>query len=354
MIKKFSIRNFRCFKEIVTEPWERVNLIAGRNNVGKTALLEAIWMHEGAHNAQLAVRVEKFRGVTSFDTKDFFDELFTEFRSEEAILLQAEYQDGKSLALKIVQAESKQSRPIDTERTDLRSTAGVSPSLVFEASDNSTRICKSEFSLSIDSRGKPGFFFSGGRGSLRPSAIFVSTGLSKEDKNRVNAEKFSKQVEAKRKGEIVDSLRLIDDRLKGLELVKRGLVDVISGDVGYDKLLPLSLMGEGMERYLTFVLSIQSAENGIVLIDEIENGFHHSIYPKIWANLAKLARKYNVQIITTTHSYECVEAAHRSFKEDKEYDFILHRLDRVGEKIEDVTYDRETLEAALGSDLEIR
>jgi AAA15 family ATPase/GTPase len=119
-------------------------------------------------------------------------------------------------------------------------------------------------------------------------------------------------------------------------------------------MVPLSLMGEGMERYLSFVLAMLQAENGTVLIDEIENGFHHTILDKVWSNLAKLARKYNVQLIATTHSHECIKAAHESFKQDKEYDFILHRLDRAGERIEDVTYDKETLEAAFKSDMEIR
>ena len=96
------------------------------------------------------------------------------------------------------------------------------------------------------------------------------------------------------------------------------------------------------------------AENGTVLIDEIENGFYHTIHAKIWKNLAMLARKYNVQIIATTHSYECIEAAHKSFTSDEKYDFILHRLDRAGERIEDVTYDKETLEAAIKSNMEIR
>ena len=47
MYKSFNIKNFRCFNDLEFKPLERVNLIAGKNNVGKTALLEAIWMHHG-------------------------------------------------------------------------------------------------------------------------------------------------------------------------------------------------------------------------------------------------------------------------------------------------------------------
>lgn len=357
MIKKFSIRNFKCFREITIKSWERINLVAGKNNVGKTALLEAIWLHEGAHNAQLAFAVQKFRGINAFDSKNFLKELFAEFRTGPGITLEAEYQDGKSLGLRILQEEAGEPVPIDTETVESGSTRSVSPKLIFEATEGGNVLCKSEFFLGVDAgdpQGKLIPFFLGGHQSLRPTAVFVSSGLSKEERNKVNGTRFSEQVEKKRKGEILDSLRLICPELKKIDLSKRGNEFYVGGDIGYDRMLPLSLMGEGVERYLTFVLSILFGENGIVLIDEIENGFHYSIYNKIWRNLARLARKYNVQIIATTHSHECVEAAHKSFKEDEKYDFLLHRLDRVGDSLDDVTYDQETLEVALNTDLEVR
>lgn len=357
MIKKFSIRNFKCFRQITIKSWERINLIAGDNNVGKTALLEALWLHEGAHNAQLAFNVQRFRGIDAFDSKSFLKELFTEFKTGPGIILEAEYQDGKSLSLRILQEEAGEPVPINTETIESGSTRSVSPKLIFEATEGGNVLCKSEFFMGVDASDPQGnlrFFFLGGHRSLRPSSVFVSSGPGKKERNKINVKKFSEQVEKKRKGEILDSLRLICPKLKEIDLSKRGNELYVCGDIGYDRMLPLSLMGEGIERYLTFVLSILFAENGIVLIDEIENGFHYSIYKKIWRNLAYLARKYNVQIIATTHSHECVEAAHKSFREDEKYDFLLHRLDRVGDSLDDVTYDQETLEVALNTDLEVR
>lgn len=353
MIKKFSIRNFKCFEGIITKPWERVNLITGKNNIGKTALLEAIWLHEGAHNAALAFAVEQFRGITSFNNKEFLNDLFAGFKSENEILLEAEYQSDKILTLRITQEESEQPMPI-IERSEVQGTTSISPRIVFEGKNNGNSLCKSEFFLGLDPQNRPFPFSSGSKQSIRPTAVFISTGAGKGDKNKINAGNFSIQVNMKRKNDIVESLKLIDGRLQDLQLSTRGPENFVCGDIGYNRFLPLSLMGEGMERYLSFVLSILMAENGTVLIDEIENGFHHAILDKIWSNLAKLARKYNVQIIATTHSHECIRAAHESFKQDAEYDFILHRLDRVGERIEDVTYDKEVLEAALKSDMEIR
>ena len=53
MYRSFSIKNFRCFDELTVEGMGRINLIAGKNNVGKTALLEALWVHSGGHGSVL-------------------------------------------------------------------------------------------------------------------------------------------------------------------------------------------------------------------------------------------------------------------------------------------------------------
>ena len=45
MIKDIEISNFRCFEHTKIEGFERVNLIGGKNNSGKTALLETIFLY---------------------------------------------------------------------------------------------------------------------------------------------------------------------------------------------------------------------------------------------------------------------------------------------------------------------
>jgi AAA15 family ATPase/GTPase len=67
-----------------------------------------------------------------------------------------------------------------------------------------------------------------------------------------------------------------------------------------------------------------------------------------------LATQENVQVFATTHSYECIRAAHQTFAETLDYDFALHRLEEVGGEIVVRTYDRETLETSLASNFETR
>jgi len=61
--QSFEVGNFRCFRKLNLAQLERVNLIAGMNNVGKTALLEALFLHCSAYNPELTLRLNAFRGI---------------------------------------------------------------------------------------------------------------------------------------------------------------------------------------------------------------------------------------------------------------------------------------------------
>ncbi len=103
----------------------------------------------------------------------------------------------------------------------------------------------------------------------------------------------------------------------------------------------------------TLAIGITNASGGVVLIDEIENGIHHSVMTEVWLGIAKLACQSDVQIFATTHSFECINAAHQAFKKSGQYDFRLHRLDQVDDSIEAVTLDEEALEVATQMGMEV-
>lgn len=75
-----------------------------------------------------------------------------------------------------------------------------------------------------------------------------------------------------------------------------------------EKPVPLASMGEGAQRILSLALALLSAQNGLLLIDEIENEVHYSAQSQLWRFVFGVARKSNVQVFATTHSWDCVEA----------------------------------------------
>ncbi len=105
-------------------------------------------------------------------------------------------------------------------------------------------------------------------------------------------------------------------------------------------------------------LAFHNARDGAILIDEVENGIHYSKLEAIWERIDWLSREFNVQVFATTHSYECVKAAHAAFKHaELDDDFSLMRLQRNHKtgQIEIIVYDdNEALDYAMEYEREVR
>ncbi len=158
-----------------------------------------------------------------------------------------------------------------------------------------------------------------------------------------------------RQEEIIEYLKIIEPRLRNLKVILKRKEPIIHGILdGEKKPIPLYLMGDGIVRLMEFIQILSLEKDRIILIDEIENGLHHSVLKKVWKAIAQAARRSNAQVFATTHSYECIRAAHRAFSEGENYDFRLHRLERVKGKIKAITYSKESLEAALEMNWEVR
>lgn len=360
MYQRFKITNFRCFRELTIENLDRVNLITGVNNVGKTALLEALFLHCGARNPELTLRLDPFRGVDTIRIQfgpwkeTIWDSLFNNFDSTKTIELDGvnDVAGHRKLRLKVVR-ELEEITPsgqfIQREMDKAESVALLSEGsqvleLAYEENGK-----KGKHQMVLDSKGvrvTPMFPPPPFQTIFLPSRIRISV---TEDSERFGTlEKLGQQ------DVLVKALKVIESRLNRLAVVVDRGTPMLHGDIGFKRLVPLPVMGDGMARLASLVLAIGNSQNGVVLLDEIENGLHHSVLSKVWIAISKVAQEFNTQIFATTHSLECIVAAHKAFTKSGEYNFRLHRLERTKETIKMVTYDKETLESAIETDLEIR
>jgi hypothetical protein len=154
--------------------------------------------------------------------------------------------------------------------------------------------------------------------------------------------------------DILEVLKIIEHRLTKIRAVGTKLGSTLHGDIDMGRLVPFPLMGAGIVRLTNIALHIANAPNGIVLIDEIENGLHHSVMTKIWEAVALMAKKTNTQVFATTHSRECIASAHEVFSAGESYDFRLHRLEYLKDKIRAVTYSQKALDSAIKFEMEVR
>jgi len=360
LINSFHIKNYRGFREFTIQPLERVNLVTGSNNVGKTALLEALYLNlapgmalhtnlDSHSKAESSTWLNLFRGFKdvafSLDNLSKWGWLFygKDIRQDIELISRRSPHHAQVVRL-FWRVENK------NEGAPIPKGVSLEDLLVF-------------LGVKFQNNGGEQFFWkilkSGGhQPPQNPRALdsaplrllFNSSSRPSEEVTKW----FSTLADLGRQDEIVETLRLIDPRLKNLAVSTSDGPAMVYGDIGVGRRIPISQMGEGMVRLLTLVLEIANAAGGVVLVDEIENGLHYSVMGKVWTAIAGAARQSDTQIIATTHSFECIRAAHAAFHGRDKYDLRLHRLDRIENEIRATTYDEDTLSAAIESDFEVR
>jgi len=109
-----------------------------------------------------------------------------------------------------------------------------------------------------------------------------------------------------------------------------------------------------MQRMLGIALALVNARNGLLLVDEIENGLHYSAQLDVWRLIFRLASLLNVQVFATTHGWDCIEAFQKAAQEDTQNEGVLIRLESKKDKIVATLFDERRLGIATREQIEVR
>jgi AAA domain, putative AbiEii toxin, Type IV TA system len=359
MLNSFHIKNYRGFKDFKIEPLERVNLITGSNNVGKTSLLEALYLNLAPGMAFISnlspnkkqdeyTAIHLFRGFDAIrhgvDNESRWGWLFYAKDFTRTIeIISEDFMEHRSLSMYWLSGDIKLS---SLKKLNLQTNPLPNLSMQVDFQD----LGGSSFTWLIHKHGHqppPAELI------LKALPLRVVAGDSSRPPEE-DAKWFSKLDDLGRQDELLSTLRLLDSRLKNLAVSVADGVPMIYADIGIGRRIPLAVTGEGMMRLLSLILEITNASGGVMLVDEIENGLHHSVLTKVWRAIGEAARRSDTQVFATTHSWECIQAAHEAFLESDHYDLRLHRLDRVDGDIKAITYDQKTLDTSVEMNLEVR
>ncbi|KKZ13813.1 MAG: hypothetical protein TQ37_03135 [Candidatus Synechococcus spongiarum 15L] len=369
MFQNLEIRNFRLFEHLKMEKLGRINLLAGCNNSGKTSLLEALFLFCGIGNPQIVLMINELRGfgelATPMAVKEIFlKPLFYHFNPNQSIeiISQSNSEDPMRLTIKVERKSTVelplQGQRLDTASTDRKDRITIPSSMPSADEDN---VWSDSLHLSYRSNSEriinEGYIHMGSHGMkvdlprTQPPflAIFLPTRRGHDP--REDATRLGNLRRRKQGGILVDALKVMEPRLQALEENSVAGYPMIWGDIGLSELVPLSMMGEGMTRIARIILAISSAAGGVVMVDEIENGIHYSVLEKVWSAIANAAERAQVQVFATTHSFECMEAAHGALG-DK---LMVHRIeqDREG-RSRCITLEAEGVAAAIRHGFEVR
>ena len=104
---------------------------------------------------------------------------------------------------------------------------------------------------------------------------------------------------------------------------------------------------------VAIILYLINARGGLLLVDEFENGLHHTVQVDAWRMIFRLAKELDVQVFATSHSLEAVTAFRRAAEETPE-EGVLIRLSQWGDKIVATSLDEEELGTAVDHRIEMR
>lgn len=362
-----SITGFRGIERLAIARLGRVTLLAGRNGVGKTTVLDAVRAHAARGHPlvlhELLERREEF--VTALD-EDRDPVVVPDFA---ALFHGRAATEGPSI-------EIGPANGADTVRIAVA--AGQRDLFADQLADAGVQAVKITYRekerllpsfLSVDdwraaSRSRRHHFRSLQRSlfddSEWPVVECESLGPGLPSNSKL-ARFWDKVALTEEEGLSIKALRLIDDRIDRVAPVgdgdRRFRVDgrrMVAKLKGHPHPVPLKSLGDGAARVFAAALALANGRGGFLVVDEVENGIHHSLQPDFWRIVLGAAHQNNVQVLATTHSWDCVKGCAHAATQAHPADGVLVRLERDGEELRAVEYSEEELRTAAEQDIEVR
>lgn len=348
MFKSVNIKNFRAITDLQLDNLKQVNLFVGQNNCGKTTLLEALFFLIGATNPTLPVNANTFRGLLPgmFGWSTFFHNLKIDCPVELTGNLR-DIDEIQTLLLKPKKKDFVEQNIGATIKTKINSIdSGIKTEIIglnmeYMSSKNPNEVAK----MSVYTEGNT--IKAEGHKDRPIKGVFLFSAVLSEFGSR-----FSNIVENKQDEMVVSLLKEVDPKISSLRLTGENILMV---DIDLPRLIPIGLMGGGIIKVLSVATALLDYRDGIVLIDEIENGLHHSVQEKLWKAIFSWAEKLNIQVFATTHSYESVQAFTKCAKELLFGNQAkLYRIERKEDEFKSFDFETEELDRFIKNMWEMR
>ncbi|QTA84672.1 AAA family ATPase [Desulfonema magnum] len=376
MIDSIYINNFRLFKELTINKLDTVNLIVGKNNSGKSCLLEAIRVYGTNASPKVLFDLIRDRGQdwesnmqqkqnqSVQEAENPLRYLFYGYRFPEIGTNSIEIGSSENIkdrlklrmrAYKLIETEeSRIFTRIDNE--NLKENGLDDAELVIEIEEGNkvkpVRLNRDPrlYQRTASYRALPD-------GDMKINIQIVPTKHIDDEKVADLWDNIN--IHPNLRKEVFEGLKLIDEKIQEVVLVgRRGYINPILIYDDTDERIPLKSMGDGMTHLFHIILALVNSRGGLLLIDEFENGLHYSVQPQIWNLIFQLAKKLEVQVFATTHSWDCVNAFQKMIQQHKLEGMLIHLGHSIKGsdrgKIIATEYDKDELILATQADLEVR
>ncbi len=383
MITDIEIENFRCFEHTKIEGFERVNLIGGKNNSGKTALLEAILLNQSPQPDTVLLSI-KIRDNSLYYSQSYpektWDSLFfnnkiknltriiinkNSLNKQELIisvsLLFKPSNATKSLNNSLTSNEFfEQSNQIYRLSVKLISEKFNQYELYIDSTNEDIKVggCNIKFipkknKSPINIQNESGFIRFMNEYNFNWMTQYITASLRLNQKEVIKEYSYA---ELENQGHyLLNILKKIDPNIEEIKIFSiRDPILYIKRE--NEKFLPISVFGDAINRVTEIIVRVLSHESSIILIDEIETGIHYTNHRDFWKALFELSKELDVQIFATTHSLEMIQAFRDiglNYYADSGAYFEMARHYKT-KKIIGIKRDLETLDYAIEHGKEVR
>ena len=343
------IRNFRGIREADISDFGSINIFFGKNNCGKSSLLEAIFLLTGPSNPMLPIKINALRSYGLFRESDMLLDFYN-LNADSSIRL---FSDGNINRELEITAYFDEVREIDLASAGKEGSNSQERfyglTHKYKVGDENieyqSKLSIQKGELSKGNMGVDNRYVESVKSMYLPSA-YMQTPVN---------EVYGRLTENKKDGQIVEILRSIEPKIIDMKLVGQELMV----DIGLDQLLPINMMGDGLRKLVSVVLAIYDCKEGVIAIDEIDNGFHYSAMKSLCKAIALASQESNTQVFITTHNIDflkgvdtlCGENGFEWLKEEMMAFKLMRNKDDI---LSSLRYDSESIGYSIEQEIEIR
>ncbi len=311
-----TIRRFRGLEDLELDGLGAFNLFVGANDVGKTSVLEAVFLLCATHPMALVhMQNHRLLAVSGFDDLAI---AFHGLNVDENIeLIAKSREEHRNVSFSSADTWAPGQRMQALKGMQTTNLAGkkkiVDISTSFGADAERVMQWKSEvFTEAGDAplSAEAQFRFLEDEPKFDPGA---SPANFKEiiDRTRIRGQLIStgrgyepgpiaEIITKKRKKDLLMSLEGIDPQIQ--DVTVRG--DTIYLDTGVKEMLPLNMFGNGVGLATNIVAQCVLRDFRSIMIDEIENGLHYTAIRQVLESILRLAVSHGIQVYATAHSID--------------------------------------------------
>lgn len=344
MFNKIEIERFRGIRHALIEGFKQVNLFFGKNNCGKSSLLESLFLASGLSNPLLPIHVNFMRGYSKVRLNDLKLDFYNMDSSHQIHIL---IENEEKRDLKINLFEQKQNNvSLNADDTNILSNVeegkyGLNfdfkindrhfeSQLLFESanSTDATRIVSKHYVESL-------------------KCIYLSP---KYDFN-ASIQGLKNILQNKDEHFIIEGLRLIEPRVKDFIFTDNEMLV----DTGLAKRIPVNMMGDGARKIVSLLTAIYDCKDGALLVDEISNGFHYSVMRSLWDVLINAAIRNHTQLFVTTHDVDSIKGLRDAALENHRDIVAAFKLLKTSDdELKSYHYSLESLDYSINQEIEVR